>query len=464
MAQYPFEPFRIKAVESLHFMRPEKRLQAIERAGYNMFGLRAEEILIDLLTDSGFTAMSDRQWAGLMVGDESYAGCKNFFNLAEAVKDIFGMPRFVPVHQGRGAEGILFDLLLQPGQIVPGNMHFATTKSHIEVRQGIPKDLAIDEAYDVEDPGPFKGNVNLAKLKACIEGAGPENVPLVLITITSNNNGGQPVSMANLRETSILAHSYGIPLFLDAARYAENAYFIKLRETGYRGKSPTEIAREMFSYADGFVMSAKKDGLVNIGGLFGMRDEALYDQACRQLILREGYTTYGGLAGRDLEALAIGLYEGIDESYLAYRIGQVQYLGDRLSEGGVPIVKPIGGHAVYLDAHRFLPHIPSSEFPGAALAAWLYVDAGIRADEWRLAHCESDAEAGRYRYPPLDLVRLAIPRRVFTQSHLDYVANAVICVFDRRDAISGLRLVSQSSLLPHFTARLEPVDRESWLR
>jgi tryptophanase len=323
-----------------------ERAGIIRQAGYNVFALKAEDILIDLLTDSGTTAMSDDQWSGIMIGDESYAGSRNFFHLKDVVEDIFGMPYFVPTHQGRGAETILLDLFLKPGQAVPNNMHFDSTEANVLVRRGRALNLAIDEAWQPTARHPFKGNMDLGKLRSCLESEGPENVPLIMSTVTNNTGAGQPVSMGNLRGTKALADEFGIPFFLDAARYAENAYFIKLREPGYAARSPLEIAREMFSYADGFVMSSKKDGLVNIGGLFGMRDKDLFERVSVEMILREGFLTYGGLAGRDLEALARGLREGVEESYLAYRVGQTKYLGDRLMQAGVPIVEPVGGHAV----------------------------------------------------------------------------------------------------------------------
>jgi tryptophanase len=456
--EYPFEPFRIKVVEPLRLTTASERAHIIKQAGYNVFALKAEDILIDLLTDSGTTAMSDHQWAGIMLGDESYAGSRNFFHLKEVVEDIFGMPFFVPTHQGRGAETILLDLFVKPGQVVPNNMHFDSTEANVLVRQGRAFNLAIDEAWQPAVRHPFKGNMDLEKLRRCLEAEGPDKVPLIMSTVTNNTGAGQPVSMENLRGTRALADEFGIPFFLDAARYAENAFFIKLREEGYAGRSPLQIAREMFSYADGFVMSAKKDGLVNIGGLFGMRDKGLFERVSTEMILREGFLTYGGLAGRDLEALARGLREGIDESYLAYRVGQTKYLGDRLLAAGVPIVEPPGGHAIYLDVHRFLPHIPQGQFPGVALTAALYVRAGIRAVELgSLAFAHSDPQSGETRYPELETVRLTLPRRVYTQKHLDWVADAVIELHRRREGVCGLRLVYEAPFMRHFTARLEPL-------
>jgi tryptophanase len=461
MANYPFEPFRIKVVEPIRLTTREERARMLAEAGYNVFGLKSEDILIDLLTDSGTSAMSDNQWAGLMIGDEAYAGSRSYYHLRDAVQDIFGMPYFMPTHQGRAAESILMSVFVQPGHVVPNNMHFDTTEANVLVRKGVPINLAIDEARDPLARHPFKGNMDLKKLRVCIEQQGPANVPLALMTVTNNTAAGQPVSMANIRETKALLSEFGIPFFIDAARYAENAYFIKLRESGYAGKSMLDIAREMFSYADGFMMSAKKDGLVNIGGLLGMRDRKLFERESVELIVHEGFVTYGGLAGRDLEALARGLYEGIDESYLAYRIGQTAYLGERLIEAGVPIFEPPGGHAIYLDVKRFLPHIPQSGFPGVALACQLYVNAGIRSVELgTLAFSRADPETGQVIYPALETVRLAIPRRVYTQKHLDYVVDALVDLYHNRERIGGMRLTYEAPYLRHFTARLEPIGEK----
>lgn len=458
MAEYPFEPFRIKVVEPLRLTTREERERILKEAGYNVFALRAEDVLIDLLTDSGTTAMSDNQWAGVMLGDESYAGCRNFYHLKEVQELIFGMPYFVPTHQGRPAETMLLDYYLKPGLIVPNNTHFDSTEANVVVRGGKALNLAIDECWQPAVEHPFKGNMDIGKLRKCIEEHGAENIPLVMMTVTNNTGAGQPVSMQNIRETRAVCDEYGIPFWFDCARYAENAYFIKLREPGYQDKTPLEIAQEMFSYADGFVMSAKKDGLVNIGGLFGCRDPNVFEQVKIMMILREGFLTYGGLAGRDLEALARGLMEGVDESYLAYRVGQVKYLGDRLLEAGVPIVVPTGGHAVYLDIRRFLPHVPQELFPGVAFTAELYLEAGVRAVELgSLAFAHADAETGDVKYPLLELVRLTLPRRVFTQRHLDYVADSIIRIYERREAIKGMRLVWEAPVMRHFTARLEPV-------
>jgi tryptophanase len=458
MAEYPFEPFRIKVVEPLRLTTKEERARILQEAGYNVFTVKAEDILIDLLTDSGTTAMSDSQWSGMMMGDESYAGCRNFYHLQDVQREIFGMPHFVPTHQGRPAETMLLDLTMKPGDAIPNNMHFDSTEGNILVRGGKAPNLAIDEGWQPATRHPFKGNMDIGKLRRFIEETGVENIPLVMMTVTNNTGAGQPVSMQNIRETKAVCDEFGLPFWFDAARYAENAYFIKLREPGYQDKTPLEIAREMFSYADGFVMSSKKDGLVNIGGLFGCRSAELFERASMLMILREGFLTYGGLAGRDLEALARGLMEGIEESYLAYRIGQTGYLGDRLMEAGVPIFEPTGGHAVYLDIMRLLPHIPQSQFPGVALTARLYLDYGIRAVELgSLAFAHEDPETGQVKYPGLELVRICLPRRVYTRSHIDYVVDAVTDLYQNRDQIKGLRITYQAPFMRHFTARLEPI-------
>jgi tyrosine phenol-lyase len=458
VAQYTFEPFKIKSVEAIPLTTREEREQWIADAGYNIFRLPSRAVTIDFLTDSGTSAMSDHQWAGMLEGDEAYAGSHNYFHLQQVVRDLFGFEQFVPTHQGRGAEQVLFNVLVKPGNIVPNNTHFDTTRANIEAIGGVALDLVIPEGLDPTNRHPFKGNMNLANLEQTIERVSVENIPLAMMTITNNAVGGQPVSLANIRATKELLARYKIPFFIDACRYAENCYFIQQREDGYRHKSIPEIAREIFSYADGFTMSAKKDGLVNIGGLLAARDPGLFEKIQNRLILTEGFISYGGLARRDLEAMARGLLEATDEKYLAYRIGQVRYLAERLLEMGIPIVEPPGGHAVFLDAKRFLPHLPPSQFPAQALTIALYLEGGIRAVEiGSVMFAKQDPGTGATRYAALELVRLAIPRRVYTQSHLDYVAEVIGEVYRQREAIRGVKIVWEAPLLRHFTAKFEMV-------
>lgn len=458
MTKYPAEPFRIKSIEPIRLISPEQRLAAMEKAGYNLFSLPAEDVYIDLLTDSGTGAMSQEQWAAMMRGDESYAGARSYFRLAETMQEIFGFEYFVPTHQGRAAENILTALLVKPGMIIPSNMHFDTTDANIRARGGRPTNLVIQEAYDPTNQFPFKGNMDIARLRELITSVGPENIPFGTITVTNNAGGGQPVSMANIRAVAALYHEFGIPFFIDACRYAENSYFIKQREPGYAQHSTLEIAQEMFSLADGAFMSAKKDALVNIGGFLAMRKHDLYQNVCNELILREGFPTYGGLAGRDLETMSVGLWEGLNEEYLAYRLGQTAYFASCLLQAGVPIIEPAGGHAIYLDAGRLLPHIPHAEFPGQALAAALYLEGAIRGVEiGSVMFAYPDPENGKMIYPQLELVRLALPRRVYTQSHLDYVVEKLTSLAIRREELRGYKLVYAPALLRHFTARFEPL-------
>lgn len=456
MPTYPLEPFRIKAVEPIKLTTREERAAILKAAGYNLFKVRAEDVFIDLLTDSGTGAMSDTQWSALMHGDESYAGARSFFALEQAVREVTGLPYFVPTHQGRAAENVLFSILVKPGMEVPSNQHFDTTHANIRARGGKPVDLVIDEAADPAALHPFKGNMDLDKLDRFIQTVGVDKIPVGLLTITNNSAGGQPVSMENIRATANLFHHHGIPFFLDAARFAENAYFIQQREPGYAGKSIAEIVREEFSYADGFLMSAKKDAIVNIGGLLGVRNPELFEMIKNELILREGFPTYGGLAGRDLEALAVGLRQGMDEDYLAYRIAQTRYLGEGLLAAGVPIVQPPGGHAIYIDAGALLPHIPQAEFPAQALSVALYLEGGIRTVEiGSVMFACVDPATGLTHYPALELLRLAIPRRVYTQAHLDYVVNTCAAVKAQGEALRGLKIVRAPELLRHFVAEFE---------
>jgi tryptophanase len=450
------EPWKIKVVEPIRMTTREERRRAIEEAGYNIFNLPSEMIFIDLLTDSGTSAMSDNQWAGLMLGDESYAGSRNFYNFRDAVRDIFGYEHIIPTHQGRVAENLLFSVMVKPGHVVPNNIHFDTTRANVEYKGARAVDCVVDEAYDPASTVRFKGNMDLGKLESVIREHGPARIPLCIMTITNNSGGGQPVSLENIRATRKLLKSYGIPLFFDACRFAENAYLIKTHEPGYADKSVLDIAREVFAEGDGCTMSAKKDGLVNIGGFVAMNDREIAEKITVLLILVEGFPTYGGLSGRDLEAMARGLREVLHEDYLAFRLEQVRMLGERLDGYGVPIVKPIGGHAIYLDAKRFLPHIPQSRFPGQALTVALYVEAGIRAVEIGTLMF-GRMEDGKPVYPRLELVRLAIPRRVYTSTQLGYVADSVRDIHARREDISGLELVYEAPVLRHFTARLRPI-------
>ena len=455
---YPPEPFRIKMTEPIRLIPREAREAALKEAGYNLFLMKAEDMFIDLLTDSGTGAMSQEQWAAIMRGDESYAGARSYHRLKNAVEDVFGFKYFMPTHQGRAAENILSAVLVKPGMYVPSNMHFDTTDANIRARGGRPANLVIDEANDPNNPHPFKGNMDVSKLRAFIEKIGVENIPFGMITVTNNAGGGQPVSMENLKAVSAVYHEFRIPFFIDAARYAENAFFIKQREAGYEKKSVKEIAHEMFSLADGMTMSAKKDAIVNIGGLLCVNDENLFQNLKNELILREGFPTYGGLAGRDLDAMAVGLYEGLDEDYLSYRIGQTAYLASRLNEAGIPTIQPTGGHGVYINAGAIFPHIPNYEFPAQALAVELYREGGIRGVEiGSVMFACLDPEDNQWHYPALELLRLAIPRRTYTQSHLDYVADSLAAIKSRANNVHGYKYAYAPEFLRHFTARFEPL-------
>jgi tyrosine phenol-lyase len=456
--EFPFEPFRIKVVEPLKRTSSADRDRLIREAGFNLFNIPAESILVDLLTDSGTSAMSDNQWAGIMLGDESYAGSKNYFHFQDSVRRIFGFEHTIPTHQGRMAENLLFSVVLRPGDFVPNNTHFDTTRANVQHKGGRAVDLLNRAGKDPDIDFPFKGNLDVAALRQLINEQGSARIPLVMITITNNSAGGQPVSMENIRATRKVCQEFGIPLFFDACRFAENCYFIKEREPEFASRSILEIARELFSYGDGCTMSAKKDGLVNIGGFLAMNNAEWAAKVTNLLILIEGFPTYGGLAGRDLEAMARGFQEVVNEDYLRFRIGQVRYLGEQLQKAGVPIVRPTGGHAVYLNAKEFLSHIPQSQFPGQALAVALYREAGIRSVEiGSLMFAQPDPETGEMSYPDLELVRLAVPRRVYTSMHMSYVAESIISVYERRHQIRGLRVVKESPYLRHFTAQLAEV-------
>lgn len=450
------EPYKIKMTEEIYLSTREEREAWIEAAGYNLFNLESNKVFIDLLTDSGTGAMSDQQWAEMMIGDESYAGSRSFLKLKKVVNEVLGLPYVLPTHQGRAAENVLFTVLVKEGDIVPGNSHFDTTKGHIEFRKAHAVDCTIDEAFDIDDLHPFKGNIDLNKLEELYKNNPREKIPFCLVTVTCNTSGGQPVSMENIKAVKALSDQYGIPVYFDAARFAENAYFIKEREVGYADLSIKEIVKEMFSYGEGFTMSAKKDGLVNIGGLLALRDQDLY-RACGNFgIIYEGYLTYGGLAGRDLGALAQGLMESTEYTYLKSRIHQVEYLGHKLIEMGIPVQQPIGGHAVFIDALNFLPNVPRAEYPAQTLGIELYKEAGIRGVEIGTLLADRDPETREDRFPKLELLRLAIPRKTYTFNHMDYIAAALKNIYDRREEIrSGYSIEWESDILRHFTVLLK---------
>jgi tryptophanase len=459
--KFPFEPFKIKVVEPIRRTTREERDRLLRAAGYNLFQVPAESCCIDLLTDSGTSAMSDDQWAGLMLGDESYAGSKSYYHLEETVRSIFGYAHVIPTHQGRMAENLLFSTMVKPGMCVPNNLHFDTTRANVEHQGAQALDVVIKEAYDPHCDLPFKGNMDLVRLEETILGSGRDRIPLVMLTITNNSGGGQPVSMENIRQTRALLNRHHIPLFFDACRFAENCFFIKEREPEFADTSILDIARELFSYGDGCTMSAKKDGLVNIGGFLTLNHDQWAQDITNMLILVEGFPTYGGLAGRYLEAMARGLREVLDEDYLRFRVGQVRYLGELLDQAGVPILKPIGGHAVYLNAKEFLPHIPQSEFPAQSLAVVLYREYGIRGVEiGTVMFGKKEPATGRMIHPALEMVRLAIPRRVYTNMQITYVAESIIELYRTREIIHGLSLTYEAPALRHFTARFEELQHQ----
>lgn len=457
--ELPFaESYRIKMVEPIRKSTREERLKWIKEAKYNLFNLRSEQVFIDFLTDSGTGAMSDRQWSAMMLGDESYAGASSYYNLKNAIKNILGFDYIMPTHQGRAAENVLFSAMLKQGDVVPGNSHFDTTKGHIEYRHARAIDCTIDEAFDTAKVHPFKGNVDLEKLEDVLKKYPKEQIPLVIVTVTNNTAGGQPVSMQNLREVSALTHKYGIPVVFDSARFAENAYFIKMREQGYENKTIKEIVLEMFSYADAMTMSSKKDAIVNMGGFIAMRNQELWQKCSVFNIIFEGFVTYGGMSGRDMNALAQGLDEGTEFDTLDTRIKQVAYLGDRLAEYGIPCQMPWGGHAIFVDAKKFLPQLPKEHFQAQTLAVELYIEGGVRGVEIGALLADRDPETRENRYPELELLRLAIPRRTYTNNHMDYVAVALGNVWERRhDIKTGLKITYEAPIMRHFTVGMDKI-------
>ncbi|MCE5308073.1 MAG: tyrosine phenol-lyase [Acidobacteriales bacterium] len=451
------EPFKIKVVEPVRLVSPELRLTAIREAGYNTFLLRSQDVYIDLLTDSGTSAMSDRQWAGMMLGDEAYAGSRNFYHLEETVRSVYGYQHLIPTHQGRGAEHIISRVLIKPGNIIPGNMYFTTTRLHQELAGGSFIDVIIPEAHDPASEHPFKGNVDLGKLEAVIGEYGASRIPYVSIAATVNMAGGQPISLENLRAVRELTRGHGIRVILDATRVAENAYFIQQREPGQQGRTIAEIVRETCSLTDGCTMSAKKDALVNIGGFLAVNDWDIFEEARNIVVIYEGLHTYGGMAGRDMEAVAIGLEESVDDEHIRARVGQVLYLGEKLRAWGIPIVLPIGGHGIFLDAKAFLPHLDQSVYPAQALAAAIYLDSGVRTMERGIVSAGRDKDTGLEYRPKLELVRVTIPRRVYTQAHMDVVAESILAVYQERSNVRGLRMVYEPRYLRFFQARFEPL-------
>jgi tryptophanase len=453
------EPYKNKVIEKIYETTRAEREKILKEAGYNLFRIPARKVSIDLLTDSGTAAMSANQWAGLMIGDESYAGSENFFHLEKTAQDLFGFKHILPTHQGRAAEHLLFTVILHPGDTVPNNSHFDTTRAHVEYRMGRAEDLVIDEGLDINSLQPFKGNMDPEKLESLIQSVGGEKIPIIMLTITNNTMGGQPVSLENIKTIRSISKKYGIPFFFDACRFAENAYFIKEREEGQGERAIRDIVREMFSYVDGCTFSAKKDAIVNIGGFLGLNDESLAERLKNLLILYEGFPTYGGLAGRDLEAIARGLEDVMDENYLAFRINQVRDLGERLLAEGVQVIQPIGGHAVYIDAKAFLPHIPQSQFPGQALSVELYLEGGIRSVEiGSVMFAKKDSVTGDVTYPKMELVRLAVPRRVYSKNHIDYIVDTIRKLYKKREGVRGFKIVREAPVLRHFTAEFEPIE------
>ena len=453
----PFtESYKIKMVETIRRSTREEREQWIKEAKYNLFNLKSSQVFIDLLTDSGTGAMSDKQWSEMMIGDESYAGASSYFKLKDAIRDITGFPYFLPTHQGRAAENVLFSAMIKEGDIVPGNSHFDTTKGHIEFRKAQAIDCTINEAFNTAIDHPFKGNIDLDKLKDVLEKYPAEQIPLIIVTITCNSSGGQPVSLKNIKAVKKMASQYGIPVFFDSARFAENAYFIKTREKEYKNMGIREIVREMFSYADGMTMSSKKDAIVNMGGFIAMNSNVLFEQASMYNILFEGYISYGGMSGRDMNALAQGLYEGTEFDFLESRIKQVAYLGQNLKDNGVPVQYPFGGHAIFVDAKKFLPNVPKEEFIAQTLAIELYIECGVRGVEIGTLLADRDPGTRENRYPDLEFLRLTIPRRVYTSNHMDYVIAGLLNVFERRNEINrGLKIVKEAPILRHFTVDLK---------